>query len=235
MIDRSENYGRHLIEAFAAYTRAGTVVDLGAGRGTDLNNIRNVLPNIRSIGIETNRSSQAELKSNGHEVIALDIEQEMLPFDDSSIDLIVANQIFEHLKEVFWVCHEISRVTPVGGHFIVGVPNLASLHNRLLLLVGRQPSSQRNWSAHVRGYTRTDLLELMNRPFPGGWRQVSWGGSNFYPFPPHMARPLAKLLPGMAWGIFLLLRKEREYEGSYLSWPVEQSLETNFRTTGVMR
>ena len=52
----------------------------------------------------------------------------------------IANQILEHTKEVFWIWHEIARVLAPQGQLILGVPNLASAHNRLLLLLGRQPT-----------------------------------------------------------------------------------------------
>lgn len=230
MIDRSLNYGRQLVRAFAARTGARSAVDLGAGHGDDLRAIGAELPGIALSGVEGYGPYQEELRAAGIRVIPADIERDPLPFADGSVDLVIANQIFEHLKEVFWVCHEIARVTPVGGHAIIGVPNLASLHNRLLLLLGHQPTCQQNWSAHVRGFTRGDLLALLDRPFPGGWRQVAWGGSNFYPFPALVARPLARFLPGLAWSVLVLMRKERPYEGSYLRWPTEQRLETSFRT-----
>jgi SAM-dependent methyltransferase len=229
MIDRTENYGRHLVRAFAAKTKATCVMDLGAGHGHDLRNIQAILPNAECIGVEGYEPYQKELEQSRIRVVDANIERDILPLEDGKVDLVIANQIFEHLKEVFWVCHEIARVVPVGGHFIVGVPNLASLHNRFLLLLGRQPTCQQNWSAHVRGYTRRDLLALLNRPFPGGWKEVTWGGSNFYPFPGPIARLLAKIFPGMAWSVFMLLRKEKEYDGSYLRWPVENQLETNFK------
>lgn len=230
-IDRRLNYGRHLVSAFASRTGARSVVDLGAGHGDDLKNVQRVLPGAICHGVEGHRPYQGELRAAGIRVVEANIEQDSLPFDDNTIDLVMANQIFEHLKEVFWVCHEISRIVPVGGHAIIGVPNLASLHNRLLLMCGRQPSCQKNWSAHVRGYTRHDLLALFDRPFPGGWREVAWGGSNFYPFPGVLAKPLARWLPSMAWSFFVLLRKERSYDGGYLRWPTEQKLETNFRVS----
>ena len=229
MTDIHENYGGHLIRGFAVRTGAWTVVDLGAGPGHDLRNILRVLPGVICHGIEGHKPFQQGPANAGIQVIDANIETDRLDFADGSIDLVVANQIFEHLKEVFWVCHEIARIVPVGGHLLISVPNLASLHNRLLLLAGRHPTCQQNWSAHVRGLTRRDLLALLDRPFPGGWRQVTWGGSNFYPFPRTIARPLARLFPSMAWSLCVLLRKEREYDGGYLRWPVEQALQTNFR------
>lgn len=230
VVDKNENYGRHLVRSFAAAVSARTVLDLGAGHGHDLNAVKALKPEARCFAIEHHPPYQAELAAVGVEVHGTDIEREPLPFADGSIDLVIANQIFEHLKEVFWVNHQIARVVPVGGHAIIGVPNLASLHNRLLLLLGRQPTCAQNWSAHVRGFTRRDLLALLDRPFPGGWRQLRWGGGNFYPFPRSVARPLARILPGLAWSVFILVRKERAYNGEYLRWPGDNRLETNFRT-----
>jgi len=229
IIDRQENYGRHLVQNFARLAKAKRVIDLGAGHGYDLDRICQLQPEIHAIGIENHPPYQEKLRDNGYDVLAVDIERQAIPLDDNSIDLVVANQIFEHLKEVFWVCHEIARIVPVGGHLIIGVPNLASLHNRMLLLLGRQPSCQRNWSAHVRGYTKHDLLDLLDRPFPTGWKLIASAGSNFYPFPKLLARPLARAFPNLAWGTFILVRKEREYDGGYLRWPIDQQLETNFR------
>lgn len=228
MICRSDNYGRHLVKSFARQANPSRVLDLGAGYGDDLDNIRRVLTNVETFGVDVSPQQQAELQKRGHSVVAINIESQPLPFDDDSVSLVVANQVFEHIKEVFWVCHEITRVIPIGGYLIVGVPNLASLHNRLLLVAGRQPTCQKNWSAHVRGFTRQDLWELFDRPFPGGWQLEDWGGSNFYPFPKWLARPLASLVPSMAWSVFVLLRKQHQYHEEYLEWPRTERLETNF-------
>lgn len=63
----------------------------------------------------------------------LNIERDPLPFADESVDIFMANQVLEHCKEIFWIFSEVSRCLKPGGCFIIGVPNLAALHNRLLL------------------------------------------------------------------------------------------------------
>jgi len=158
----------------------------------------------------------------------LDIERGVFPFANESIDVVVANQILEHTKEIFWIFHEITRVLTVGGKLIIGVPNLASLHNRLLLLIGIQPTSIQNASAHVRGYTKYDLLRFLRNCFPDGYELKGFGGSNFYPFPPIIARPLARIFPNMAWGIFFMFEKQKPYQREFLDFPVTNRLETNF-------
>jgi len=141
---------------------------------------------------------------------------------------VIANQILEHTKELFWIAHEVSRILRKGGHFIVGVPNLASAHNRLLLAFGRQPTCIRSYSAHVRGFTKGDLLSFLESGFPGGYDCRKTAGSNFYPFPAPVARPLAKLLPNLAVTFFLLLRKQLPYTGAFLVAPSREQFETPF-------
>lgn len=231
VIDRSLNYGRHHIDTFlsiASQTPVDVVLDIGAGRGDDLLLVRNHNRSCELHAIEVNTECQQRLKEKGIIVHSLNIEQDGFPFPNESVDVIIANQILEHVKEIFWVLHEGTRVLRVGGHFIIGVPNLASLHNRLLLLVGKQPTCIQNHSAHVRGYTKSDLLRFLQECFPNGYRLRKYGGSNFYPFPPFLAKPLASLFPSMAWGIFLLLRKERKYTNEFITYPIVHQLETNF-------
>lgn len=228
-IDRSLNYGRHLIRDFL--THAGpyrTVLDIGAGHGDDLLLAREIAPKADINAIEVYPTYAADLAQKGIRVHSLNIENESIPFPDGSVDVIIANQVLEHVKELFWIFHEISRTLPVGGKMILGVPNLAALHNRILLAVGKQPSPLKNYSAHIRGYTKYDLLKFFDICFPGGYRLKQFGGSNFYPFPPVLAKPLARLFPNLAWGIFFLFEKQREYRGEFLEFPIREGLETNF-------
>lgn len=229
MIDRQLNYGRHHV---ARYLRQiapfENVVDLGAGAGADLALAREICPTAERFAIEAHPPNVEKLEADHNRVFALNLEREALPFADESIDVVIANQVLEHVKEIFWIFHEASRVSRVGGHLIIGIPNLASYHNRLLLLFGKQPTAIQNRSAHVRGYTKHDLLRFLEAAFPGGFALRGFGGSNFYPLPPLLARPMARLLPDGSWGIFFLFEKRRRYAGEFVEYPVKERLETNF-------
>ena len=229
MIDRGLNYGRHHIRNFLrASSPYQSVLDIGAGYGDDLAIARAEQPDANLYAIEMYQPSVVRLAEQGITVYKSNIEQEIFPFTDSSLDVILANQILEHTKELFWIFHEISRSLREGGSLIIGVPNLASLHNRLLLLLGYQPTVIQSASAHVRGFTKHDILRMLHAVFPGGYTLQGFGGSNFYPFPPSLARPLSAMAPGMAWGIFLRLEKCRQYDGEFLDFPARARLETNF-------
>jgi SAM-dependent methyltransferase len=168
------------------------------------------------------------LAGKGIQVHRLDIERERLPFEPESVDVVIANQILEHVKELFWVLHETARVLRVGGAMVVGVPNLASLHNRALLMLGRQPTSITVASAHVRGFTRRGLAGLLRAAAPGVLEIERFAGSNFYPFPGCLARPLARVFPGMAVSAFFLIRKRAAYSGQVLEFVERSRFETNY-------
>jgi len=228
VVDRTLNYGREIVARFVANVDVRLALDLGPGLGDDIAAVRAAHPGARVVGLEAHAPYAETLRSRGVEVTTCDIERDAFPFDAGTVDLIVANQILEHVKEVYWILHECARVLRVGGSLVIGVPNLASFHNRVLLAIGHQPSSLANWSAHVRGYTRRDLIATLDKPFPGGFRLTEAGGANFYPLPGFVARQVARLWPGGAWAFFGRFEKSLPYEGSYLRWPVDQQLETNF-------
>jgi SAM-dependent methyltransferase len=231
MIDRSLNFGRPIVRRFLEESRPyGIVLDIGAGNGADLLAARQIEPDCQLCAIEAWPPYVERLREQGVEVASLDLERDPMPFADEAIDVVIANQILEHTKEVFWIFDQVARVLGVGGQLIIGVPNLASAHNRLMLLLGRQPSVIKTASAHVRGFTKPDLLGFVDEVWPGGLRVRDHGGANFYPFPPALARPLARALPTLAWGLFLRLEKTRPYGGEFLAFPARARLETNFYT-----
>lgn len=227
-IDKNLNYGRHNISHLVSgLSNVDSALDVGAGRGSDLEIVRNFHPNAKLYGIEFYESYAAELEKRNISTFRIDFEREKLPVEDEELNLIISNQMMEHSKDVFWVLHEMTRSLKVGGHLLIGVPNLASLHNRLLLLLGKQPTCIQNHSAHIRGYTKEDLIQLVNI-FNGGFDVVDFKGSNFYPFSHWLAKPLANLFPTIAYSIFILFKKTKEYNGEYLKHPVQKQLETKF-------
>lgn len=232
MIDRGLNYGRHLIADFSATALQGLqnpkVLDLGAGSGTDLNLVRQAAPAAELHAIESWLPNIEALKKMNCQAHSLNLELDRFPFANETLDLVLANQVLEHTKEIFWISHEVSRTLKIGGHFLIGVPNLASFHNRGLLMLGRQPTAIQTASAHIRGFTKHDLLKYFGKCFPGGFALTAFGGSNFYPFPPAIAKTLAALWGGGAVSIFLLLKKTSAYHGSFIEYPVKERLETNY-------
>jgi 2-polyprenyl-3-methyl-5-hydroxy-6-metoxy-1,4-benzoquinol methylase len=71
----------------------------------------------------------------------VDLETERFPAESGAFDVTVMNQVLEHLKNIFLPLTEICHVLKVGGHLAVSVPNICALHNLVLLMAGRQPTT----------------------------------------------------------------------------------------------
>jgi ubiquinone/menaquinone biosynthesis C-methylase UbiE len=229
MVDKGLNYGRRHIRSFAKrIEKADIVLDLGAGSGADLALFREVHPKAALVAVESYQPNIQKLENSGIRAIQLNIERDSLPYEDESVDVIMGNQILEHCKEIWWITHEVSRVLKKNGSFIVGVPNLASLHNRVLLAIGRQPTCLQNNSAHVRGYTKGDFMAFLNSSQKDLYELRDFKGSNFYPFPPGLANPLSEIFPTLSVGIFFRFVKKEQYNRNILTYPISHNLETNF-------
>lgn len=227
------NHGRDIItawsRAFAQNNRAGPlrVLDIGCGRyATDLLNVQRAVgePKVELYGVDQGEAAETA-RTLGVTMFSLDIEREPLPLGNQQVDIVIANQILEHTKEIFWILAEISRVLRPGGILIAGVPNLASLHNRVLLLAGEQPSAIELLGPHVRGFTIPSFRRLIESD--GYYRLVRARGSNFYPFPPAIAVPLSRLFPALAVSSFFLVQRTPK-PGTYIEVLRTRSFQTPY-------
>jgi SAM-dependent methyltransferase len=141
-------------------------------------------------------SEQASIARARFDCRTADIEAETFPFSTGETDIVICNQVFEHCKNIFLPLSEIHRVLRVGGSLIFSVPNLASLHNRLMLLFGRQPTSMRVLGPHVRGLTHRAVLDFLT--FNELFRVERVVGVGFYPLPSRAGDVLAHLLPHLS-------------------------------------
>lgn len=226
-------YGREIISEFVRKIQVDRsevkVLDLGAGSGIDLVNAKKQLEKkckcIKMFGVETYEPNCMNLRKKGIEVIKLDIEKGVLPFEDGELDIVIANQIIEHTKEIFWIFSEISRVLKPNGVCIIGIPNLASFHNRIMLFLGMQPPCIDVVGPHVRGFTYQgfrSFIELDNF-----FKIEKYKASNFYPFPPQISNVLCKLFPKSGVALFFYVRRTAK-QGKYIEVLKDRFFETPY-------
>jgi SAM-dependent methyltransferase len=161
-------------------------------------------------GVEIFDAPARQAEARGIDVARLDLEHDAFPWPTASFDVVVSNQVFEHLKNIWLPLSEAYRVLKPGGNLVISVPNLASLHNRVLLAFGRQPTSIRTFGPHVRGYTLRELIGLLE--LSGGLAVQRVRGVGFYPLPARLARPLASLFTDASHTPVVVARKERHHD-----------------------
>jgi SAM-dependent methyltransferase len=230
------NYGRDLIARWCgAYIRGldsapVNVLDIGCGPyAADLQNVKRAAPqhDIALYGVEYFPPNARAAAEKGVRVFIANIERDPIPAADEFFDVVIANQIVEHAKDLFWIFAEVSRVLKKGGLLVVGVPNLASLHNRILLLLGEQPSSIELLGPHVRGFTAPALRRFIEAD--GYFKVLRVGGSNFYPFPPPLSTALSRAFPTLSVGLFVAAQRQ-DKPGSFI-----HVLDTRFYETAYYR
>lgn len=194
-----------LLERIATEHGEPTLLDVGCWDGEFSRRCATALGAARVLGVEVYEEQAARAQARGLGVARVDLESGRLPWQDESVDVVVCNQVLEHLKDIWLPMTEMHRVLRRGGHAILSVPNLASLHNRLLLGLGRQPTSIRVFGPHVRGYAFREFREFVSR---GGAYEVERAlSAGFYPLPARLSPPFSALWPSAGHTTIVLARK----------------------------
>lgn len=111
------------------------------------------------------------------DVVQCDVETELLPFDSSSFDYVLMNEIFEHLRiDPIFTMREVVRVLRPGGSLLLSTPNLRSARGVYGLIfrgyaqaVDAEPFSQYEklqtlgHMGHVREYTPTEVSHFLEQ------------------------------------------------------------------------
>lgn len=186
--------------------RPDSLLDLGCGDGSWSVEFapRLGVPFERVYGVEVYPPLVNKARER-FKLFEIDLEVQQLPLEDHSVELVIVNQLLEHLKNVFFCLAECERVLKIGGHLAVGIPNLAGIVNRVYLLLGRQPMCLEFPGPHVRAFTHRSFLTFV-RSNPA-FKLVRSLGSSLYPFPPPLLDRGARLLPGWSAYSFYLLKK----------------------------
>jgi ubiquinone/menaquinone biosynthesis C-methylase UbiE len=184
------------------------ILDVGSGDGSRtfiMANYFNIRPdNIYGIDYEDKYIVETSKFFNARKI---DLETGLLPYEDETFDLVTCNQVLEHLKNYGKVIDEVIRVSKKGGYIVFGIPNLAHLINRIYLLLGFQPLCIVLNGPHVRGYTHSSFIKLLNSI--NRLKLVDCTGSLMYPLPLVVAKCLTKYFVGLSGYTCYLLQKIR--------------------------
>jgi len=116
--------------AYAPYLRDGArVLDVGCGDGHLLALIRASVPHGLEIeGVDLSPEAAASAERRGIRVRIGRVEQLPLPAD--TYDLVIMNQLIEHVASPLDLLQTIVRILRPGGHLFLETPNLDSLDAR---------------------------------------------------------------------------------------------------------
>lgn len=148
-------------------TGGGTFVDLGCGDGCAVDELCGRFE--KSIGIDhsTARMSTRSAQPVKWTFLQADLNA-TVPLESNTIDVVLANQVIEHIVDPHRFVGEIYRILRPGGKAIVTTPNIRYIkHLWHIALKGRGPRTANDntidghWDdGHIHYFTHSDLRSL---------------------------------------------------------------------------
>ena len=150
------------------------IVDLGLSRGLLLERFRRYegaeLGGIEIDPAEIERAKARGLEPLQHFINVFDgnVMIARLPYDDESVDVVLAGEIIEHVVDTEGFLREIHRTLAPGGALVLSTPNILWAKHRMLLLAGRYPEALEYRSrygadfGHVRIFGPDQVRELLS-------------------------------------------------------------------------
>jgi len=215
MASLTKRYGRSLLVSMQRLTEERflkllrdcphlTILDIGCGNGEFTLKVAKKVGAETTVGIERVLPFAKMASSKGINVIWGDASN-TFPFKDEAFDVVVANQVIEHVNNTDIFVKEIRRVLKNNCYCVVATPNLAGLQNIISLMMGYQPPTAHvsdeffaagnplnpdhdvvvNHIAHRRIFTARALKELFEFH---GLKCERITGFGLHPLPPFISR-----------------------------------------------
>lgn len=155
----------------------GNVTDLGCGSGHLLSDLSGSFEQRIGLDVSARRLEMSGGKTDGWDFREADLNG-VFPIQGASADVVIANQVIEHIIDPIKFCQEIYRVLKPEGRCVIATPNIRYLKNIAhLLFSGYGPRTAGGntldgvWDdGHVHYFTHKDLHDIFQNV---GFRQVS--------------------------------------------------------------
>lgn len=141
------------------------VMDIGCGKGVTSHWLKQIRPNITTVGVEIDKSVAAIAASVVDTVLVVDIDKGMdaLARYEGRIDLLLLLDVLEHLNDPWARLMEFKSLLAPSGVVIASIPNVRNLKVLGPLLVKgewRYQSSGILDRTHLRFFTRRTVTDL---------------------------------------------------------------------------
>ena len=172
----NENKNRLInLDLLDTYTkqRDFTLLDAGCGNGTNLEDIILKYPDAKIIGIDNFKPDIDYAKKKFvNKIDFLHCDCLDLKINSESIDVVLSNQVIEHIVKYEKYVSEIKRILKTDGLLILSTPNFHNPKNTLLKLFFQKPimrwENNKNlppdeYRGHVKEFYEDELITLIQK------------------------------------------------------------------------
>ena len=162
-----------LVRKIPASNMQSRLLDIGSGAGAGAELIAKTAGIAHVTCIDLSFPALHEVRKRGFSPLVASAEGLKLPFPDQTFNIVVLDEVIEHLVDTDSIMAEIHRVLTPDGQLLISTPNLAAWFNRLALLFGIQPAfSEVSFKkvygrpgsglvGHLRLFTRRALVQFV--------------------------------------------------------------------------
>lgn len=116
------------------------VLDVGCGDGQKTIKFKTKIESKEIFGVDGVKERLDAAKKRGIKVRIADLEKKW-PFEKNEFNVVVSNQVIEHIVNLDHFIGEIYRILKPGGYCVISTENLSSWHNIFALISGNQDFS----------------------------------------------------------------------------------------------
>lgn len=139
------------------------VLEIGCGKG-EFGKLVKMTYNIRYTGVEADTQSALVAKEHLDMVLVGDVYEQLQFLQDNNFDLLVCNDILEHLSTPEILLHNLRIKMKSGAVFVCSVPNIRALGNLIHLIIHKD-FEYNDWGirdrTHLRFFTKKSIIRLL--------------------------------------------------------------------------
>jgi 2-polyprenyl-3-methyl-5-hydroxy-6-metoxy-1,4-benzoquinol methylase len=141
------------------------VMDVGCGKGVTSRWLKQIRPDITTVGVEIDESIAATAASAVDTVLVVDLDKGLDPLASyvGRVDLLLLLDVLEHLRDPWTRLTELRALLTPTGVVIASIPNVRNIKVLRPLLISGEWQYQSSGildRTHLRFFTRRTVLEL---------------------------------------------------------------------------
>ena len=182
------------------------VLDVGCANGMVL---RTLPATWRRVGMDVTETLLQLAGAEGIETHICDFDNQAFPFPGETFDLVIANDVIEHVLHTDTVLNEISRVLKPSGRLFTSIPNINQpISFFMQFVLDLTPMfAARYRCTHYRDFTHRLFKQILRAH---GFRLKQCAGTFIYPWERSwLSRTIAHRVPRWATQIMYWVEKDR--------------------------
>jgi 2-polyprenyl-3-methyl-5-hydroxy-6-metoxy-1,4-benzoquinol methylase len=157
-------FARYDLAHFVPSSPSGRVLEVGAGDGSTLVELKRTGRARETVGVELmdlpdGRQGRPEIDRFIH----ADVEQQALDLMPESFDVVICGDILEHLRDPWGTLAYLTRFLRVGGTFLISLPNIRYWRAFARIVMGdfRYASSGVLDRTHLRFFCKKNMIDMV--------------------------------------------------------------------------